>query len=1624
MKKSRFYKAIAILLAVLTVGISIRFILIRPQQVLADSLFKFDEGYGTSNAVNDANGTVSAGSITNAVWKAEEFCKDGKCLYFDGTGDYVSFADDQDLDFSATNAFTVMGWFRHPEIATNPDYLVAKHQSTVAGGYKVYMDSDGDMVFGIDDDGTWGPEDSVGGNAGKNFDDNKWHFFTAVKDGTTGIYLYVDGVLIDSDTSLTASGSLANAASFYIGIDADGSSNAWSGFIDEVRVLRTAKTQAQIAADYLAATSNTTSGAAPLLHWKFDENTGTTTTYDSSGNGRDGTMTGLASDDWVTGKSGYALDFDNANDNVSIADNDVFSVNTTNQLTVEAWFNPTNLSLTQEVVNKGSGSNYEWALRVNGDGTFLAYLYQSGGGDYMVTQNYSLSTNKWHHLAMVADLSQPSLKAYVNGVLVAEDTTASGSYTNGTAAVRVGERADGLRDVDGIVDDVRIYNYARSQNQIQEDMNTNPPTGTSASLGPNQSFLSNGLVGYWKLDESATPAVDSSGNGNNGTWTNTPTSILGKYGNGVYFDTATTNKYISVPAASSINNLSQFTLSAWVNPSQLQDGTRILTKANKYGLYFENVSSGLRTQFEIACSGGYTNIFATSTDNLTLNTWSHIAATWDGAGCGLENVTVYINGKPIAKHANSSASSGTRDDDSGGPFTIANQYSSYSTQLQGSVDEARVYNRALSPAEIQQLYNWAPGPLGLWKLDERSGTSAFDSSGNGLTGAFQDSSTAADWTTGVFGSAVSFIGTNKSILVSNSTAFDFGTSKQFTLGTWVKMTNVASSQTILTHTGSVAGGVEIYSGSDGGIRAAIGSGTYCSIRDSTNIEDNRWHHIEIVFNRGSGCTNANTYIYIDGVRKTGVVADSSGNANANIDIGGLKFTATTADDGVILDNVVAYNYARSHTQVVEDMNAGHPAPGSPIGSAVAHWKFDEGTGTTANDESINSNSLTLSTASWTNSGKYGKAFNGLTNVRASRTTDADLEFSAVDDFTISLWYKSDSANNPGATEYLVNDGAAAGSAGYAIYANTSGNLCFGIDDDTTWGPDVASCTTTDVYDSTWHHVVAIRSVILDKTFIYIDGVETDSDTDTTTATLDSSPTFYIGDANATDGNDEFLGDIDEVKIFRSAFAPDQVKLLYNQSAGIAMGALSTDSSNNPSWSAENEYCPPGQGSTCTPPILHYQMDENTGTTSTNDISTNGYTGTLNGSMTGDDWTPGKYGSALDFDGTDDSVQNTSISLPTGDFTYSIWIYPTAFATSNAFIGLAQASIGGNEFMIDTDTDGDVDVILDNGTLLINGTNGLVTTNTWTHVAVTRIGSTVTSYVNGKIDVVATDGDALSLAACGIRIGRSQSSTTCSSAGTSIFQGKLDDLRVYNYGRTQAQVLWDMNQGQPIGWYRFDEGAGTSANDATGFGNTFTLSASSWSTGKRNDAWNGDGAKWVSRADDADFDFLATEDFAISLWFKSDSTTNPSANEYLLNKSLSGGTQNAGYGIYSKSDSSGQICFGIDDDTTWNPDVETCTTNDLYDTTWHHIVAYRNVTNDAIYIVVDGTADTSAADSTTATLANSRTMYFGDRNGSDDGTELNGDLDDIRIYRYSPSSQQIKSIISEGALRFGPANGAP
>jgi glucose/arabinose dehydrogenase len=238
-----------------------------------------------------------------------------------------------------------------------------------------------------------------------------------------------------------------------------------------------------------AAGNTTTSGtvsvnvANPTLvaAYNFDQGSGTTLT-DSSGLGNHGSLAGPT---WsAEGRTGGALSFDGSNDLVTIADAN--SLDLSNALTLEAWVRPTNVTGWKTVLTKESGtSSFAYSMFANNNAGNVANQRPGarltiGGNARTVTGNAKLALNTWTHIATTYDGA--TIRLFINGVQV-ETEARTGSVSVTAEQLRIGgSPALGGLYYAGLIDDVRIYNGALSEAQIQNDMNA--PVGAAPSPAP------------------------------------------------------------------------------------------------------------------------------------------------------------------------------------------------------------------------------------------------------------------------------------------------------------------------------------------------------------------------------------------------------------------------------------------------------------------------------------------------------------------------------------------------------------------------------------------------------------------------------------------------------------------------------------------------------------------------------------------------------------------------------------------------------------------------------------------------------------------------------------------------------------------------------------------------------------------------------------------------------------------------------------------------------------------------------------------------------------------------------------------------------------------------------------
>jgi hypothetical protein len=219
------------------------------------------------------------------------------------------------------------------------------------------------------------------------------------------------------------------------------------------------------------------------------------------------------------------------------------------------------------------------------------------------------------------------------------------------------------------------------------------PSGaaTLAASGGAATTATTGLVAAYSFDAGGgTTVADSSGRGNTGTLRAATWTAAGKYGRALSFNG--TNSWMSVNDAPSLDLAGAMTLEAWVKPTGTLGSTAraVLVKERAggrvYGLYANDAAARPKG---VTFVGGVEQV-TEGAATLPLGTWTHLAATYDGAALKL-----YVNGVPVSATAVPGAMPAST-----GPLRIGGDGVG-GEWFSGTIDEVRVYNRALTPAQIE-----------------------------------------------------------------------------------------------------------------------------------------------------------------------------------------------------------------------------------------------------------------------------------------------------------------------------------------------------------------------------------------------------------------------------------------------------------------------------------------------------------------------------------------------------------------------------------------------------------------------------------------------------------------------------------------------------------------------------------------------------------------------------------------------------------------------------------------------------------------------------------------------------------------------------------------------------------
>ncbi|MDF5758238.1 LamG-like jellyroll fold domain-containing protein [Spongiactinospora sp. TRM90649] len=222
--------------------------------------------------------------------------------------------------------------------------------------------------------------------------------------------------------------------------------------------------------------------------------------------------------------------------------------------------------------------------------------------------------------------------------------------------------------------------------------NQGPPSG-EATATVTEPPVNSGLVAAYGMNEGAgTSVADGSGNGHGGTARDVTWTASGRYGQALSFNGS--SSWVRVADAAGLRLTSGMTVEAWVRPVAVGSSyDTVVLKEHPSGLSYALFSStdGSRPSSVVSVSGE-TETFGSS--GLGAGVWSHLAATYDGSALRLFVNGVQVGSRPVTGDIRVS---------SGRVFIGGNEF--WGDHFEGLIDEVRIYDRALSAAQIQADMN-------------------------------------------------------------------------------------------------------------------------------------------------------------------------------------------------------------------------------------------------------------------------------------------------------------------------------------------------------------------------------------------------------------------------------------------------------------------------------------------------------------------------------------------------------------------------------------------------------------------------------------------------------------------------------------------------------------------------------------------------------------------------------------------------------------------------------------------------------------------------------------------------------------------------------------------------------
>ena len=624
-----------------------------------------------------------------------------------------------------------------------------------------------------------------------------------------------------------------------------------------------------------------------LVHLKLNE-AGGESAADSSGNGHDGKLVGVAvaNSQWVDGKSDNAVSLGVGH--VAVADLPEMT-----STTWAAWVRLDKDSSYGTAISaafEGAGAGHTLGFHSGGNVRKPRVLWNHANGEHIsIMSEEPVELGEWYHLAVTYDSDSEEIILYVNGESKANGTVGTTAFST----VNLGRRASSKNcPLNGALDDVSIFDRGLSSDEIGQ-------------LYDGEA-VAEGLVLSWEFGEDdGFACADSSGNGNDGSLVGYPAGEVSNWVEGEIGGALSLPQAAEHLEITGLPDVTSTTWAAWVR----------LDADSSYGAAISAAFDGAGAGHSLGFHTGGTvrhprvlwnhangHISLLSPDPVELGEWNHLAVTYNADS---EDITLYVNGE-----TKGSGKVGTT------PFSVVHlgqRASSKNCPINGSLDDLRIYNKALSADEISSLVesNAGPGLVAHWKFDEKSGLLAFDSGVNSNLGTlvgFEDDD--LHWVDGKMTGAISFNGSNY-IEVPHDPSIGADLINGFSVSAWF------NSNVELAASGS--GNRMLEKGNSYFFLQGVGSGgmNFLVKKGGANktattgvtIDADEWNHIVGVFD------GENAIVYLNGEQKGSVPV------SAPVDDAGLPLRIGSDDSGNFFDGLMDEVMIWNKPLTEEEVNA-------------------------------------------------------------------------------------------------------------------------------------------------------------------------------------------------------------------------------------------------------------------------------------------------------------------------------------------------------------------------------------------------------------------------------------------------------------------------------------------------------------------------------------------------------------------------------------------------------------------------------------------------------------------------------------------------------------------------------